>query len=454
LFKSGNKLSLSKILINLKNNKYLEIEKYIQKNYSIKNFTINLHTEALIDLVHKYQNNINETKHMYSRSESPQFIEDINDKCEQFKQIVLSVIDSKYVSCILLIGGYGRGEGGIYTKNGKLSPHNNLDFKIVTQGIFHQNSERYRKAILECSKEITNGIDISIDFSIGSKFKIQFGPNKLIYYDMKYGHRLVYGKDKWLFHIKRLNSKNIPVDDIRELILNRGVLLVLNNKILKKGNLSTSDKKVIVKHLVKAVIGYGDAILYLHHKYHWSYTVKKEQMLSISRIYPLYSKIYIKAIDFRFNPDYSRIIDKDLRLLTKFIIRSVEKIHLTFERTITNDPHLQWDNYYLKMMSSPFSSKKLNLSSSFITFKNLLTKSERIIWKPAGFYKRIISRLRGARGELMAMFPFIIYNKKLPIEHPLHQEELNNNFISNWVGHGDENYNQSAPAKILGESDK
>ena len=70
------------------------------------------------------------------------------------------------------------------------------------------------------------------------------------------------------------------------------------------------------------------------------------------------------------------------------------------------------------------------------------------------FRQRIVSRMLGERGELLAIYPFVIYKKKLPAEFSKIARGLDNKFIKNWGGFGDDNFKQSAPAKILGARKK
>ena len=185
---------------------------------------------------------------------------------------------------------------------------------------------------------------------------------------MKYGHRLVYGNDGWLLNIKRYHSLNISLHDIRELLINRGTLLILNKKLLDKERLSLSEKKVIIKHLVKGIIGYGDALLYIHGKYHWSYKRKKELMWTIAPEYKTFARIYDYAINFRFNPHYDRILKADLHLLQSFILKNLENIHLHFETSLDKKINKNWLHYFKTFTEIPMHSKKktpLNIFKMF-----------------------------------------------------------------------------------------
>ena len=168
----------------------------------------------------------------------------------------------------------------------------------------------------------------------------------LLYYDMKFGHRLSYGDDRWLKNLHRINPRNIPIFDMRELILNRGMLLLLNEQILKKKNLTTQDKKIIIRHIVKAIIGFGDGLLFAHGRYHWSYKRKSQLMLQIESLYPGYANLYQEAIDFRFNPNYEKYIDRDLKLFNQYIIKKSEQAHLDFEKVMQKKSNIHWDDFF------------------------------------------------------------------------------------------------------------
>ena len=175
-------------------------------------------------------------------------------------------------------------------------------------------------------------------------------------------------------NIKRYNSQNINLHDIRELMINRGSLLILNEKILQNKNLDKKMKMVLIKHFVKAIIGYGDALLYLHGKYHWSYKRKKELMWGIKPSFPAFARIYDYAINFRFNPNYERLINSDLEMFQRFIVRNVEKkIHLEFERQMARDENLNWRSYFYNMTRVPFYSQKKNPINLLKVFVKMLS---------------------------------------------------------------------------------
>ncbi|PHQ64999.1 MAG: hypothetical protein COB99_06475, partial [Sulfurimonas sp.] len=62
-----------------------------------------------------------------------------NKEVQEFLNIVLKevslvfkdIFSQEKTAALILIGGYGRGEGGILQKNEKFYPHNNLDLLYI-----------------------------------------------------------------------------------------------------------------------------------------------------------------------------------------------------------------------------------------------------------------------------------------------------------------------------------
>jgi len=447
LFKSGDVDALSKILKSLENGDY----DHLTPN-APRSFTKNNHFKRLIKI---WKQSINQFEDYpnYSYDENNQFVSLMDELNKFVTGCTLKVIPKEKIQCIILIGGYGRGEGGVIQKENSLIPHNNLDYNIITNGLIFKNKDYFRKRILNLINENLPHEDITIDISINEKFKIQYAETKLIYYDMKFGHRLAFGNDQWLKALNRINPKNIPIFDMRELILNRGMLLLLNEQILKKKNLKIQDKKIIVRHIVKAIIGFGDGLLFAHGRYHWSYKRKSQLMLQIESLYPEYSKLYQEAIKFRFNPNYDKYINRDLSLFNQYIIKRSEDAHLNFEKLMQKKAQVNWDDFLESMLVNPFFNEKFTLLKLAKTIKNVIsTKNIHLIFDSKeffcfGFWHKIV----GPRKQLVALFPYHLYRHKFPDSvKNVNKNKLDlGDFITLWGGAGDINFSHSMPAKIL-----
>ena len=447
LFKGGSAKDLAEKLTQLAKG---ELDPVIDKIRYIPSSlpTLNDHTHRLIEIFDLELNRKIPFK-KYSYAETSTFVKNMDKICDIFKEAVLKIIPPNKIDSIILIGGYGRGEGGVVGENNQVVPHNNLDFQIILNTIRVGKYSEFRKQIInEVNKNQPNK-RITLDFSFNTKLKIKFGIPQLVYYDMKYGHRLIYGEDKWLLNIKKYNSQNINYHDIRELMINRGTLLILNELILQEKPLTNEMKMVLIKHAIKAVIGYGDALLYLHGKYHWSYKRKKELMWSLTPAYPSFAKIYQFAINFRFNPNYDRLLNSDMELMHRYLVRNVEKIHLLFEQKISNQPFLTWDKYFEYITKRPLYSKKGNLLNLLKLFYQNFIKSETSSCNKIPVESIFKCKLVGNRGILLALFPFILYGHKIPHDSFKQIPNLLEFYISIWGETNDENFDQTLPSRLM-----
>ena len=223
---------------------------------------------------------------------------------------------------------------------------------------------------------------------------------------------------------------------------------------MTKTHLNDEDKKVIYKHIVKGVIGYGDALLFIHGKYDWSYLEKRNQMRMIANLYPEFSKIYLEAVHFRFNPNYEKYLQYDPRLISRYILRHVEKIHLQFESHFSNQKINSWENFFNEFSSNPFYAVQFNMINIIKIMISLLKgiKSKKN-FKTKKICQSFTCRVLGENGQLFTLFPFILYKQSPP--ESFKEKDINQlriNYIKIWGKSGDINFDQSSPAKIIKEA--
>jgi len=447
-FKSGSIKELTKVLNNLYEKKYdhiIDKIKYIPSSLP----TIDSHVSRLAEIFYR-ESNRKSLPRKYSYAENEQFIKIMDETCSKFKEIVIKHLGKDKIDSIILIGGYGRGEGGILVKGSQILPHNNLDFQIILNSFTTKLAHKKRDEIIkDVNKQISKHHMITLDFSFNSKFKIKFGVPQLVYYDMKFGHRRIYGDDKWLLNIKRYHSRNISLHDIRELLINRGTLLILNKKILERKELDKKMKMIVIKHLVKAIIGYGDALLYLHGKYHWSYKRKGELMWTIQPENPSFARMYMYAIQFRFNPNYENLLHRDLDKIQRYVTRSVERVHLKFESQISRKKNLNWSTYFHLVTKRPLYSKKINFINVLkFLYENFVQKKSNSCDDINGM-KKVHCRFVGSKSFLMALFPYVLYDIPLPKEIGRQLDSPIDYYIKSWGQTNDENYDQSLPGQLI-----
>jgi hypothetical protein len=166
-----------------------------------------------------------------------------------------------------------------------------------------------------------------------------------MWYDMRHGHKTVLGDAGFVPSLARFTVGRILPSDIRDLLTNRGTLLVINDLLLERGAPALDERKLIVRHGMKAVIGYGDALLFFLGDYHWSYAEKARRMARRTDVEPDFCDAYRRAIEFRFRPSYAAYVDRDLGDWVATMKRALAAVHLAVEARRLRRALPGWDVY-------------------------------------------------------------------------------------------------------------
>ncbi len=317
-----------------------------------------------------------------------------------------SSINPDYYKCVILIGGYGRGEGGVINIGNVEFPHNNLDFLIISKGINQNKEMKLREDIDQIISKNCSLLNIDFDLAIFSEMKLNLCEPLVITYDMRYGHKVISGDSKFLKNMCRFSLANIPSWDIRNLMVNRGTLLTINDLILSKNHHTMKEIKTVIKHWIKAIIGYGDALLYYNGVYHYSYLEKKIRMSEQKNIDTSFKKLYDEAMNFRFEPNYERYLQLDLMQFQKELKNTLQQIHLQCEIMALKDKDVKWVSYFETAVSSSFSQSK-SLKAVLKQIKNLFLNTHTI--KTLSLKNKVKTKMLGIRGTLPLIFPYVAF---------------------------------------------
>lgn len=312
---------------------------------------------------------------------------DVQRAVEALKHAFVSHPYRHLFRSVLLIGGYGRGEGGVLQTDDASVAHNNLDVLVVLRLPWRQS--RIQEESLRRVKRISDQLGIPIDVGMTNEQTIRFGPAKVMWYDARFGHRLIFGDSRWLSRYGPASANEIPAWDIRNLMTNRGTLLLLNQIELTK---SVPDLKMIRKHAAKAIIGFGDAILHATGRYHHRYTEKSARMMNANTIPVPIRRAYANAIRYRFSPQ--EVPDDGIHLFHRRTIEICAQAHLHYEsirlkKWHERDTSLSWQTYeyYLRKNRNDHPNEK----------QALLARAFPFLAFPEHF--------RSAKEQLMDFFP-------------------------------------------------
>ena len=310
---------------------------------------------------------------------------------------------------MVLLGGYGRGEGGVVMTDEGECPHNNLDFLVITRRISPVEQERLKTRVQEAIHPLAQTYGIEFDVAAITESKLRRSPSLVMWYDMRFGHKTVVGDAKLVPSLKRFSVERVPSWDIMNLLVNRGTLLVINDQLIVARELRPDDRQRVVKHAMKAIIGYGDALLYFLGRYDWSYAEKQKRMRACKDAPDAFRALYDEAIEFRFQPQYAAYVDRDLPAWMDELRIALAPIHLLCERKRLRCERLTWETYAETVFRRALWDDSRSPRGWAKKAVNLLRTPGRL---PQGFSvgAQMGYRMLGLRGILPALFPVAAYH--------------------------------------------
>lgn len=303
----------------------------------VERFTPERHIDALLDLIEKMP------KPNYNRYTAYGSVEvevSIDKLCDQIVARVLEYAP-KTTRSVVLFGGYGKGEGGVLTIDGVQRPHNNVDILVVTAAADPLLQSTLTKACAPLVEDAKLGIDISVT----SESELQNSALSLMWYDMVGGHKTIYGDPSVVLKLPFTDPHAMPAIEMQRLLVNRGSLLVINDWLRTQAE-PDQIRAICNKHAVKAVIGYGDALLYYQQRYHWSYERKRSRMRTASDVPKAFRELYEAACAYRLQPDPSVDFEVPRELLAQ--------IFLDCERKRLHLPRMKWNSWHAAALSEAF----------------------------------------------------------------------------------------------------
>jgi hypothetical protein len=194
----------------------------------------------------------------------------------------------------------------------------------------------------------------------------------------------------------------LPPGEFTRLLLNRGALLLMNQRRLADGSsLSAEEQEVFFKYLFKAILACGDVRLAGNRSYHPSYVQKLERLRSIDWAgKDELMGLYAQAWENKFHPDYRRYAAENPESWQKKVIGIWLDTLLWFEQIRTGGAIAGWASY-----CSPAISKGQGgfswggLRNSAITVRD---------FGPAELLRRPRWSLRYPRERLISALPSLL----------------------------------------------
>jgi hypothetical protein len=296
-------------------------------------------------------------------------------------------------------------------------PHNNLDFLLLLR---RGDPAREKERLDPLLQEIARAHGLGVDLGVLRAESLARSPCLVMWYDMRHGHKTIVGDDRFVPSLSQFVVDRIVPSDVRNLLTNRGTLLVINELLLEKPALSEDEKKLLVKHAVKAIIGYGDALLFFLGAYHWSYAEKQRRMRHRGGVDEAFRALYDEALGFRFRPSYARYLGRDLPGWTAELSAQLSRVHREVESRRLGAPVRDWSGYLEAALARAVVEDLPSPRAVAKKFRNTVSR-----WGDAGSARdimcgapcvpglslgaRVGMRFAGPKGTLPLALPAVLY---------------------------------------------
>ncbi len=201
---------------------------------------------------------------------------------------------------LLLAGGYGRGEGGVFYGENGPALYNDLEFYLVLKtGTAREAAQRW------CEQESHHGEEetgIEVEFKILPLAALRRAEPSMFYYDLAAANIPVFGCPNLPERLS--DGARIPAHEAARLLFNRGSGLFYARLLLAEGG----DRNFVERNHAKARLAFADAVLALNGRYDWSCRARHERLSEpLAQKPPNFSKLAVwheSAVDFKFHPRY------------------------------------------------------------------------------------------------------------------------------------------------------
>lgn len=193
----------------------------------------------------------------------------------------IAALNLRGLAGVYLGGGYGRGEGGVFCKNGTVRLYNDLDFFPVGTGLGKTDKAHIDSALREVSRKWHAELGIDVDFGpVKNSSELKRSARTLMFQELRHGFVTICGSDDALTGaVPVLAPEQLPLMEAVRLMLNRGMGLLFAGEKLAS---HSGDTGFILRNWNKCILGCGDAFLIADKGYLWHVEERRERLLELA----------------------------------------------------------------------------------------------------------------------------------------------------------------------------
>jgi hypothetical protein len=327
---------------------------------------------------------------------------------EWVAQAVTAILAPPAFRGLVLMGGYGRGEGGFVRRDGHPEPYNDYDYFVVVRGLDGAARAALSQELAVAAKTLEHQVGVEVDFALLREDRLPGAEYSLMNAEMLWGHRVVAGDPQVLATMPPMPFASLPPGEYSRLLLNRGSLLLMNQRRLANPEpLAAPEQEVLFKYLFKAILACGDARLAGSGCYHPSYLKKIERLEALDWSGQAdFMALYRQAWENKFHPDYGRFAGEDARAWQGRVVPIWLATLAWFEQVRSGRPIPDWTSYASPGFAKGQGGKSWGgLRNAIITLRD---------FGPAELLRRPAWSRRYPRERLIAALPLLLENPGAP----------------------------------------
>lgn len=249
----------------------------------------------------------------YTRDGSDALEREIEALCRKVAEGVSRRVPAARLEGVLLGGGYGRGEGGVWRTPQGDRPYNDLEFYVFVRG------GTSVPGLHELGEALTREAGIEVEFKRMSLARLRRSPPSMFYYDLVVGHRWTIGDEALLAGCgHHRDASKIPLHEATRLLMNRCCGLLFSRAKLQQPEFGGEAADYVGRNLSKAELAFGDVLLVACGQYHWSCLERgrRVQALAATGEWPWLAAIqacHAAGVAFKLHPVPSPATQEELR---------------------------------------------------------------------------------------------------------------------------------------------
>lgn len=254
----------------------------------------------------------------YALRSTPEFEQRLDSDFSQVVSAVRTLPQASSIKAIVLMGGYGRGEGTPLVHQGRQVPFNDYDLVVVSEPLPVSQKAALQHKLHELESHFGEKFGIPVDLYLHTTSTLRRAEPSLMNYEMRYGHQVLYGEQTILDIMPSYALNNIPLEEGTRLLMNRGKLLLdIKEGLGGDAPLSNAQQMLFQKFIWKNHLAFGDAVLLLFGVYDVSYQTKQERILSFRGSSEIPDadwmvEKYLQAIEFKMQGELASLGLEDL----------------------------------------------------------------------------------------------------------------------------------------------